>query len=196
MKKEVSAFKEAFKALQPFDELKHEIVRLEELYRSEKEKSVNSEKKVAELRKEILKVKKEKHAVSSDMKTLKSLVHDQETKINQLEEKVKSTEKALKAKDDIINIKTAEADDQRNKVGEFKNEIQILSEKLSEVTRMKLVEDEFHLSSKVCGLKAEKFEDKKQHIRVEHCKSKASQSEIKENKLFDYPCFCCDEMVN
>ena len=59
-----------------------------------------------------------------------------------------------------------------------------------------MVQDEHHLSCKLCGLKVEKFEDMKQHIRDEHCKSKASQSEIKENKLFDYPCFYCDEMVS
>ena len=72
----------------------------------------------------------------------------------------------MKAKDKILNIKTAEANDQRNKVEEFKKEIHVLSEKLGEVARMKL-EDEFHLSCKVCELKVETFEDMKQHIRVE-----------------------------
>ena len=48
-----SILKEAFKALQSFDEFKHETLRLEELYKSEKEKSINAEKKIAEFHEEI-----------------------------------------------------------------------------------------------------------------------------------------------
>ena len=127
-------------------ELKYETLRLEELHKSETEKSINTEKKSAELREEILKVKKEKHEISSDIKSVKSIVHDQEIKMNKLLDKVKSTEKALEAKDNLVNVKTAEADDQRNKVRELKRELDDLNEKLDKIIRMKLVKDKFHSS--------------------------------------------------
>jgi hypothetical protein len=49
------------------------------LYKAEKEKSANAEKRLAESHEEILKVKKEKHKIISEIKSVKSLASDQET---------------------------------------------------------------------------------------------------------------------
>jgi hypothetical protein len=188
LKKELTVLKEAF----TYD-LKHETLRIEELYRAEKEKSVNAEKKVKELREEILKVKKEKHEISSEMKSVKSLASDQETKINQLVEKVKSAEKAMKSKDNPVNVKAAEATDQKDKIRELKSTLDDMNEKLAQITKMKSEKDE--LSCNLCSLKVKNLEDMKKHTRAQHCQSKATQSEIHATHLFDYTCFYCDELV-
>ena len=66
----------------------------------------------------------------------------------------------MTAKDNLVNVKTAEVDDQRNEAKEIKDVSYDLNEKLDK----KLVQDEFHLSCNLCNLKVKNLEDMKQHM--------------------------------
>ena len=170
------------------------MMKLNQCHGIKKERETDFECQIADSREKLLKVKKEKHTLSTTLKVLK----DENKNLREETKELIIENKRLKGSVEKT-MSTLEA--QTIELKAWKNENDNLQESLheskSELKKYKLekqTEDQALYACSKCDLSFNSYKLLKQHIRCEHCQSKATQKD-KDSIFEEYPCYYCDETI-
>ena len=188
--------------------LKKQIVRLEDLLQSERNRVKSLEDQIGEFRGKLLDIKKEKSDLNSQLKAHKTQLTDLKSKNMKIHETNKDLEVQLALKNENLNLKQNET----KVINEEKESLKTkLDQCLSEIDSFKLernLKKQVILECNLCDMICESAVDLSQHVRAKHVKHQVSQTriqdvavstqteEILEITETEYPCFYCGQIIN
>ena len=169
-------------------------MKLNHCYGIKKEKVTDFNAQISDFREELLNVKKDKHNLTT---TLKAQKDENETLRKEAKELITENKRLKCSVEKTMSMLDAQTIELQAVVNENDNLQAALNESKSELTKCmveKQAEDQVLYSCSECELNFNSYKLLKQHIRTEHCQSKATQKNI--DSIFEeYPCYYCDQMI-